>query len=37
MKDSEYWFKKRMEDIPRPITIGEANLTTEQIKKVKRI
>lgn len=33
MNNREYWMKKRMEDIPKPIITGKANLTKEQIKK----
>lgn len=33
MNNREYWMKKRMEDIPKPIKIGEVNLTKEQQKK----
>lgn len=32
MHDSEYWLKKRMEDIPVPRDIGEANMTEERIE-----
>lgn len=33
MNENDYWFKKRMEDIPKPITLGKASLTPEQLKK----
>ena len=32
MHDSEYWLKKRMEAIPVPRDIGEANMTEERIE-----
>ena len=28
----EYWFRKRMEDIPQPVVIGKANLTEDEIE-----
>ena len=33
MDKQENWMKKRMEDIPKPIAIGNANLTKEQLSK----
>lgn len=35
MDDYEYWLKKRMEDIPEPITVGQSDLTEEEIEKGK--
>lgn len=28
----EYWFRKRMEEIPMPVDMGEAHLTEEHIE-----
>ncbi len=33
MEDSEYWFRKRMEDIPKPIPLGKSNLSEEDLKR----
>lgn len=35
MKDQEYWLKKRMEDIPKPITVGSFERTEEQAAKAR--
>lgn len=35
MDKQDDWLRKRMEDIPRPVTIGDANLTQEQLDKGK--
>lgn len=33
MDNNVNWFEKRMEDIPKPIVIEDANLTEEELKK----
>lgn len=33
MKKDIDWFEKRMKDIPKPIVVGKADLTEEEIKK----
>lgn len=35
MDKKDDWLRKRMEDIPKPVTIGNANLTQEQLDKGK--
>lgn len=32
MKNQDKWFKKRMEDIPKPIAVGEFEMTDEERK-----
>lgn len=32
MDKNDYWLQKRMEDIPKPVTVGKANLTQDQLK-----
>ena len=33
----EYWFRKRMEEIPMPVDMGEAHLTEEQYRMLLRM